>query len=212
MKSKCVIIGSGTYGQVYARYLDDLYSEIVFTDNESSLKNTIINGVKVIGHDDFALANLDPNIYDVYVPLGNVKVRRYVINQFKEKGFNLPNYIHPSVNIDKTVNIGEEAIYILEGTLIMPFVNIHNGVMISVSTIIAHHTTLNSGVFISAGSNIGASININENAFIGISSTVMTGVKEIGEDSIIGAGTVVIRDVPAKSTVVGNPAREIKSS
>ena len=33
---------------------------------------------------------------------------------------------------------------------------------------------------------------------------------EIGEEAYVGAGTVVIRDVPARAVVVGNPARRIR--
>jgi acetyltransferase-like isoleucine patch superfamily enzyme len=33
---------------------------------------------------------------------------------------------------------------------------------------------------------------------------------EIGEEAFVGAGAVVIRDVPARAVVVGNPARQIR--
>ena len=44
------------------------------------------------------------------------------------------------------------------------------------------------------------------NAHVGAGAVVMQGVR-IGRDSIIGAGSVIIRDVPADCTVVGNPGR-----
>ena len=47
-------------------------------------------------------------------------------------------------------------------------------------------------------------------ARIGANCTIMPGV-EIGEDSLVGAGSVVIRDVPAGMVVAGNPARVIKA-
>ena len=41
-------------------------------------------------------------------------------------------------------------------------------------------------------------------------STIITGVKNIAENAIIGAGSVVIKDVEEGATVVGVPARRIK--
>ena len=46
-------------------------------------------------------------------------------------------------------------------------------------------------------------------ARIGANSTILPGVV-IGENSLVGAGSVVVRDVPAGTVVVGNPARVIR--
>jgi len=50
---------------------------------------------------------------------------------------------------------------------------------------------------------------IRKNAKIGANSTLLPGIV-IGENSLVGAGSVVTRDVPAGSVVAGNPARIIK--
>ena len=50
---------------------------------------------------------------------------------------------------------------------------------------------------------------IKKGASIGSSVTVLSGVT-IGENAIIGAGSVVLKDVPANSIAAGNPARIIK--
>lgn len=44
---------------------------------------------------------------------------------------------------------------------------------------------------------------------IGTGSTILCGVV-IGENAIVGAGSVVVRDVPPNTVVVGNPARVIR--
>jgi UDP-2-acetamido-3-amino-2,3-dideoxy-glucuronate N-acetyltransferase len=49
---------------------------------------------------------------------------------------------------------------------------------------------------------------VRKGASIGANATVVCGVT-IGEQAFIGAGSVVIRDVPAHALVVGNPARRI---
>jgi acetyltransferase-like isoleucine patch superfamily enzyme len=51
---------------------------------------------------------------------------------------------------------------------------------------------------------------IGRNCFIGAHAIIMPGVT-IGDQSIVGAGSVVTRDVPAGSIVGGNPARILRS-
>lgn len=50
-------------------------------------------------------------------------------------------------------------------------------------------------------------VRIGRNVWIGGGAIIVPGVS-IGDDAIIGAGSVVTRDVPAEATVMGNPARQ----
>ena len=56
----------------------------------------------------------------------------------------------------------------------------------------------------------GRAVHIGRNAWIGGGAIILPGVT-IGDDAIIGAGSVVTRDVPAGITVAGNPARIMHS-
>src|SRR6202047_2922849 len=50
---------------------------------------------------------------------------------------------------------------------------------------------------------------VKRGASIGTSATILCGIT-IGENAIVGAGSVVTRDVPDNAVVAGNPARIIK--
>ncbi len=51
---------------------------------------------------------------------------------------------------------------------------------------------------------------IGRNCFIGVRATILPGVR-IGDEVVVGASTVVTRDVPSNCVVVGNPGRIVKT-
>ena len=51
---------------------------------------------------------------------------------------------------------------------------------------------------------------IRKGAWIGANAVVLAGV-EIGKHAVVGAGSVVTKDIPDYSVVVGNPAKVIKT-
>ncbi len=50
---------------------------------------------------------------------------------------------------------------------------------------------------------------VKKGASIGSNATILCGIT-IGENALIGAGSVVTKDVPSNTVIVGNPAKEIK--
>lgn len=208
---KSVIIGAGTYGEVYLAYLQEAGVNVVgFLDDDSKYTNQNVRNIPVIG----PITKLETlketdGVEAVYCPLGNNMLRVKFLSMARRLGYKTPNYIHPSVIISPNVSIGE-GVYVLLGTTIMPHTIIKDFVMISMGVHLAHHSVLDEGVFLSTGCNFGASIHAFRYAYCGISSTIMTGIHELGEDCLIGAGAVVIRDVPDRAVVAGVPAKVLK--
>lgn len=211
MKKNCAIIGAGAYGQVYTRYLAEEYTIMGFFDSDPALLAKEINGYPVLGNVDQIHDYIAKNPGTaVFVPLGDNKRRVELLTDFDNRGYDIPSFIHHSVFKDRDMKHGK-ALYILPHTNIMPFTTIGDFCMISMGVNIAHHVNIHDGCFFSQGCNIGASMQIHDKAYCGIGSTVMTGVKSLGTQCMIGAGTVVIRDVADKAVIVGNPGKQIKT-
>ena len=209
---KSVIIGAGKYGEVYASYLKESGVEIVgFLDDDKTIQNSVVCALPVLGGTDLLPElKLRYQVEAIYCPLGNNKLRVELLSKAAELGYAIPNFIHHSVLISPNVQIGKKGVYILANTVIVPHVVLDDYVMISVGANIIHHSCLQKGVFVSNGVNLGASLVAKEYAYVGMGATVMTGVKELGEECLIGAGAVVIRDVEPRAIVAGVPARVIK--
>jgi len=206
-----VIIGAGTHGQIYASYLRQSGVKIVgFIDDNPKFYNTSVIGIDVLGnYEDLFSNKLKKKITDVYCPIGDNKLRKQYLSSLEKEGYNIPSFVHPSVSIAPDVEIGV-AHYMLPNNSIMPHTRIGDFFMVNTGTTIGHHNVIGDGVFMSSGINIGANLSIGDFAYFGIGSTVITGIKSIGKDAMIGAGSVIFKDVPDGAVMAGNPARVIK--
>ena len=212
MRMKSVIIGAGTYGEVYLAYLQEAGIEIVgFLDDSPKYEGKSVKEYPVLGKvEDLEHIGELQGIEAVYCPLGNNKLRVAILERSRMLGFKTPNYIHPSVKIAPNVKIADEGVYILQGSELMPYVTLEKDVMISAGANIVHHSYLSQGTFVSNGVNFGANVHSEKYAYCGMGCTIMTGVHTLGEDCLIGAGAVVIRDVEPKAVMAGVPAKVIK--
>ena len=88
------------------------------------------------------------------------------------------------------------------------------GVVIGDDCLIGHNTvlaTLNHDLAPSRRADMHpAPIMIGRNVWIGSNATVLPGVT-IGDDAVVAAASVVTKDVPERSVVVGSPARVVRS-
>lgn len=94
------------------------------------------------------------------------------------------------------------------GTQIGPGLRIYHGtgLVVSGDTVIGERCTLRQGVTVGTYQRDGGSPVLGDNVDIGVQASVL-GTINIGHGARIGAGAVVIKDVPVGATAVGVPAR-----
>jgi acetyltransferase-like isoleucine patch superfamily enzyme len=86
-------------------------------------------------------------------------------------------------------------------------IELHDGVVISAGVRFVLHDSSYANVFGDLPTKFGKII-IGENSYIGVNTIVLCGVR-IGKSCIIGAGSVVNKDIPDFSIAAGNPVRII---
>lgn len=100
-----------------------------------------------------------------------------------------------------------------DGVVIFPGAQIGNEVAVGSHThigwnaVVSHGCRVGSFVNICPGAVIAGEATIGDDVFIGANATIIHGGIKIGDGAVIGAGAVVLSDVPAGMTYAGNPAR-----
>ena len=117
--------------------------------------------------------------------------------------------LDPSVKVSDHVEIGVGTI-ICAQTVLTVNISIGDHVIINLNCTIGHDADISDYATIYPGVNVSGATSIGHAAAeLGTGMQIIQG-KRIGEYSIVGAGAVVVDDIPEKCTAVGNPANVIK--
>ena len=210
MKKEIYIIGAGTYGEAMFELADILgYDVKSFYDEDDNKLDTMVMDVKVIDK----VSNLDENTIknkNFIVAIGENKIRQEIMEKINTLGGLTPTLIHPLATISPSAIIGN-GVYIQANAYIWTKVRIDDYTIISPNVVICHHTSIGKACLISNVSGIGASIEVKDRVFIGMGCTIATGINVVGENSIIGAGGVLLEDVDKNCVYAGIPAKKIRS-
>jgi acetyltransferase EpsM len=139
--------------------------------------------------------------------LGTTK-RRAFVEQAEALGFGFATLRHPSAVVSPRARVGAGAI-VGAGTIVATQAEVGAHVILNRGVLVGHHTTIGRYVTVSPGANVAGKVRIGDGAYVGIGAIVLDRIR-IGEDAVVGAGSVVTRDVPARTQVLGVPARVVK--
>lgn len=214
---KAVILGAGGGGRLY---LDTLRScseagnaEVIgFIDDNPELQGRQVLGIPVLGtYTQLPELIKRHNIKGILVAYSDrfMRLREERFNQRRELGLKPINAIHPSAVIAPSVSIGE-GVFIGRGVMIDLEAKIGDNCSIHRGSTIGEDCVLEENVWLAGGVNLAGRVIIGKNTMLGTGANVIPRC-HIARDVIVGAGAVVIKDVPEGVTVVGVPAKIIKT-
>ncbi|MBI1825104.1 MAG: acetyltransferase [Planctomycetes bacterium] len=211
-RPRCVIVGCGGHGRVVLDILGQAakYDVLGFIDSNPAALGHRVDGLEVLGRpDDLRDIRDRLSVPHAIVAIGHNGVRRALADRLENWGFELINAIHPSANLARNVSLGRN-IVIAAGALVCAHCQIGDSVILNTGCIIDHESLIGTATHVCPGARIAGRVMIESGAFVGIGATVIQSIR-VGYEAVVGAGAVVIEDVAPMSTVVGVPAREIKS-
>lgn len=208
-----IIIGSGGFGREVAWLVERInavkptWTILGFIDSDESLKGKEINGYTVLGKDEDVVKY--PDAYFV-IAVGASRSREKIVDHVKaiNPDIKFGTVIDPSVEMSDLVTVGEGTI-ICAHNIITVNISIGNHVIINLDCTVGHDAILKDFVTVYPSANISGMTIIGHAVELGTGMQIIQG-KRIGDYSIVGAGSVVVKDIPEKCTAVGSPAKPIK--
>lgn len=201
---RLAILGASGHGKVVADIAELAgWDEVVFFDDAwPKLKNN--SAWPVIGNTADLLASADA-FTGVAIAIGNNLVRLEKLKLLREQGIVLPTIIHPQAVISRYATIGEGSV-VCAGVVVNADAQIGAGAILNTGCSVDHDCFLADAVHISPGARLAGGSKIGTGTWVGIGAVVRQLIS-VGAYAVVGAGAVVVKDVPDHATVVGVPAQ-----
>lgn len=209
--SRVLILGAGGHAQVVCDILARACEAgvkchpIGFLDDDTRLVGATLMGLPVLA----TIAHVHEFAHDaVVVAIGHNDTRARLFALMRAQGVHMVNAIHPTAVLAPDVRLGE-GVVICAGVVVNTGAVIGDNVILNTACSVDHHDRIGPHAHVAPGSHLGGHVEIGEGVLVGIGTSVIPG-RSIGDWAIVGAGSVVTRDIPPCSTAVGVPARVIR--
>lgn len=197
-KSTLIIIGASGHGKVVADIAQlNGYEKIVFLDDNQTLKQCGI--YPIVG----TCSEIDNFTGEVFVAIGNCRVRQRIMEQYKHRSF--PVLIHPRATVAKGVSLKDGTV-VMAGAVINPYTKIGQGCIINTCSSVDHDCVLGDFVHVAVGAHLAGNVTVKDKTWIGMGANVINNLS-ICPNCMIGAGATVVKDICTSGTYIGVPAK-----
>jgi acetyltransferase EpsM len=186
---------------------DPVYNIAGFIDDDESKWGEVVNDIEVKGGDgwlrDLASGGEKPR---AVMALGEPKTKR-IIAQKLEGAVEWVTVVHPAAIISPYSTIGSGTV-IQANVFVGPNVRIGKHCCFNFCSSVGHDAMLGDYVSVMSHCDITGYDVVKDGAYVATSVSIIPGVT-VGEDAFVGAGSVVVKNVPQGARVLGYPAKRM---
>lgn len=141
---------------------------------------------------------------EVFIAFGDNEKRKELYDKYRDRVVTL---VHPTAKVAEGAVIGNGT-YVGQGAIIGADVKIGANCIINTGCIIDHECVIGDDCHITPGVRIAGRVKVEGGTYIGIGSSIKDNISICR--CIIGAGSVVVKEIMEEGTYVGVPAKKIK--
>jgi sugar O-acyltransferase (sialic acid O-acetyltransferase NeuD family) len=203
------VYGASGHGKVVADAAVASHRFVVrgFLDDDPSRRGQVLLGLPVEGGLD-AIQGQQGRV-GVALGVGSNQARIAVLSRLVAAGHTVVAVVHPSAVVASGVTLGD-------GTFVAPLAVVHTDArlgracIVNTGAVVEHDNVLGDGVHVSPNAALGGNVTLGDEVHVGLGAVILPGIT-VGARSVVGAGAAVIEDVPEDVTVVGVPARRLRT-
>jgi sugar O-acyltransferase (sialic acid O-acetyltransferase NeuD family) len=204
-RRKLIVIGNTAFAEIAYEYFthDSPYEVVAFSVEQPYLKGDKLFDRPLVPfeslEESYAPSEHSFFVAATYTQSNRLRTRLY--EAAKTKGFAPASYVSSRAFVWRNCRIGEHC-FIFEHNVVQPFAAVGANVVLWSGNHIGHHSTIGDNTFVASHAVISGFVNIGSFGFVGVNATVANNVT-IGDRVVLGAGALVLGDVPDDQVVVG---------
>jgi sugar O-acyltransferase (sialic acid O-acetyltransferase NeuD family) len=208
MRTKKVFVyGSGGHGKVLADML--LTARVAgfagFVDDDEKAKGKSMLGFRVLGNGAWLKEQAAVADVEVVLGIGDNSARRVIAERCRAWGAALRTTLHPSAVVARSARLGSGTVVMAHAT-INPDADLAEGAIVNTGAVVEHDVRAGAFSHLSPNSTMGGAAQIGELSLLGTGGVILPGIT-VGARCIVGAGAVVVENLPDNVVATGVPAK-----